>query len=157
MKTALTLSSLLAVASIAAWTTAVPAPAVEAREMRPSARPVPVVDTIALAAAAARIRARNAFRIDRKPTDVLYNPWEPSAPPPPPVPPRAVPQLVLAGLVGPPWNALLEGVPGRETGVLLALGEELNGITFAALRGDTVLLSGLDTTWTLTARRAWQR
>jgi hypothetical protein len=157
MKAALLLSTLVAIASIGAWTTAVPAPVVESRDIQPAARPVPPVDTLALAAAAARIRARDAFRLDRKPADVLYNPWEPTAPVSQPVPPRSVPQLALAGLIGPPWNALIEGVPGRETGLLITVGQELNGITFVGLRGDTVLLSGFDTTWTLTARRGWQR
>jgi hypothetical protein len=157
MKTALMFSTLLAIASIGAWTTAVPTPAIKSLEIQPAARPVPRVDTTALAKTAARIRTRNAFRIDRRPADVLYNPWEPSAPPAPPVTPRALPRLALAGILGPPWNALIEGVPGRETGLLLAVGEERSGVKFVALRGDTVLLSGFDTTWTLTARRAWQR
>ncbi len=156
MKLPVIVSSFLAIASIGAWTSAVPAPVAEPRETAPAVEPVAPVDTIALAAAAARIRARDAFRLDRKPTDVLYNPWEPSAPAAPPPPPRALPPLALAGLVGPPWNALIEGVPGRETGLLLTVGQQLNGITFVALRGDTVVLAGFDTTWTLTARRGWQ-
>src|SRR5438093_9971315 len=148
MKAALTLSALLAIASIGAWTTAVPATAIDARRTPPAAAPVPPVDTITLATAAARIRARDAFRLDRKPADVVYNPWEPTAPVSRPAPQRSLPRLGLAGLVGPPWNALIEGVPGRESGLLLKVGEEVNGITFVAVRGDTVLLSGLDTTWT---------
>jgi len=156
MRVLVILSSVLAVSSIGAWTTAVPAPTVESLAMESAGHAVPPVDTMALAAAAARIRARNPFRLDRRPTELLYNPWEPSVPAVAPPPPRAIPPLVLAGLIGPPWNALVEGVPGRETGVFFALGEERHGITFVGLRGDSVLLAGFDTTWTLTARRGWQ-
>jgi hypothetical protein len=116
MKTAVVVSTVLAIASIAAWTTAVPVPVVELRDLEAAVRPLPPVDTLALAAAAARIRARNPFRLDRKPADVRYNPWESSAPVAAPEPQRAVPPLALAGLIGPPWNALVEGIPGRETG-----------------------------------------
>ncbi len=73
---------------------------------------------------------------------------------PPPAP--AKPPLALAGLLGgPPWNALIDGIPGRETGVLLQLGDSANGVRFVAVRGDTVVLAGFDTTWSLTARRPW--
>jgi len=109
-----------------------------------------------LAASAAGLRLHDPFRIERKPANVRYNPWEPvvvSAPAAAPVRPA----LSLAGLLGgPPWNALLEGVPGNESGVLLQLGDSANGIRFVALRGDTVVLAGFDTTWSLTARRAWR-
>ena len=156
MKGAVLVSTVLALATVAAWTTAVPVPVMEPRDLEAAVRPIPPIDTLALATAAARIRARNPFRLDRKPADVRYNPWESSAPVAVPEPRRAVPPLALAGLIGPPWNALVEGIPGREPGALLKLGEALNGITFVSLRGDTVLLAGFDTTWTLTARQGWR-
>ena len=113
-------------------------------------------DTTALATQAARLRARDPFRLDRKPAAVRYNPWE-TVTAPVATPPRALPPLALAGLVGgPPWNALIEGVPGAEGGFLLTLGDSAKGILFTALRGDTVFLVGFDTTWSLTPRRPWR-
>ncbi len=144
------------IASIGAWTTAIPAAPIEEHPPTIGSLPPARPDTLAIAASAARLRSRDPFRIERRPAEIRYNPWEPvvaSAPAPTP----ARPPLALAGLMGgPPWNALLEGVPGRETGVLLQLGDSAGGIRFVALHGDTVMLAGFDTTWSLTARRPWR-
>jgi hypothetical protein len=121
---------------------------------------VPAVDPSSggqLDAAAISIREHNPFWWERKPKGVRFNPWEevnmlptPSAAPP------SKPVLALVGIVGgPPWTAVIEGIPGREGGVLLRAGEEVGGLRLADVRGDTVRLSGHDTTWTLTPRRAW--
>jgi hypothetical protein len=146
-----------ALCSIGAWATAIPSPAIDAPRVDVTAAAPARADTTALAAFAARLLAHDPFRLDRTPADVRYNPWAPvaAATPPPPAPPR--PPLALAGLVGgPPWNALIEGIPGHEGGVLLQLGDSANGVRFVALRGDTVVLAAFDTTWSLTARRAWR-
>jgi hypothetical protein len=152
----ITIGAVAAIGTIVAWTTAIPkSPIAELTITAGGAAPA-ALDTMALGASAMRLRLRDPFRLDRKPTDVRYNPWEPVATvaPPPPAPVR--PPLALAGLLGgPPWNALIEGIPGRENGVLLQLGDSMNGVRFVALRGDTVLLAAFDTTWSLTARRPW--
>jgi len=157
MKALVAVATAAAVTTVVAWTTAIPAPVVS--ESRPasvgSAAPARL-DTTALGRFATRLRDRDPFRLDRRPTDLRYNPWETT----PPVAPQRAPMrppVSLAGLLGgPPWNALIEGIPGREGGVLLAVGDSSGGIRFVALRGDTVLLAGFDTTWSLTARRAWR-
>lgn len=158
MKAFVTAAATAVLCSIAAWATAVPASPPEERESRlEAATPAPAPpDTGALRKSTARLRQHNPFRLDRKPADVRYNPWEPVAvAAPPPAPPR--PPLALAGLIGgPPWSALVEGIPGREGGVLLQAGDSVNGIRLVAIRGDTAVLSGFDTTWALTARRAWR-
>ena len=157
MKALVTVAAAAALGSIVAWTTAVPAPAVDERPPAIGSLPPATLDTAALAAFAARLKLRDPFRLERQPADVRYNPWEPVAVAAAPAPAPVRPPLALAGLVGgPPWNALVEGIPGREGGVLLQLGDSANGVRFTALRGDTVVLSGFDTTWTLTARRAWR-
>lgn len=155
MKTIFSAAAVVAACSVVAWATAIPSPVIEERPLEVGARPPARADTTALAAATMRLRLRNPFRLDRKPTAVRYNPWEPVIANAPPPPPPVRPPLALAGLVGPPWNALVEGIPGREGGVLLQVGDSVNGIRFVALRGDTVLLAGYDTTWSLTARRTW--
>ena len=114
------------------------------------------MDTVALRTSAVRLRSRDPFRLERKPSDVQYNPWQPVVVAPPP-PPPVRPPLALAGLVGgPPWSALIEGIPGRDGSVLLQLGDSANGVRFVAVRGDTVVLAAFDTTWSLTERRAWR-
>jgi hypothetical protein len=96
---------------------------------------------------------RNVFRAEGAPSE------EQSAPPAMPVigvPPPPKPQLVLRGILGgPPWNALVEGVPGRDGVVVLRSGEHSAGLTVRTIRNDTVVVAGFDTTWTLTIRRPW--
>jgi len=155
MKLFIPLAAVGAAGSIAAWATVIPEPPIEERLAEAGAPAPAPADTAALRTFATRLRTRNPFRLDRKPAEVLYNPWEPVVAAPP-APPPVRPPLALAGLVGgPPWNALIEGIPGRESGVLLQLGDSMNGVRFVALRGDTVVLAAFDTTWSLTARRAW--
>jgi hypothetical protein len=105
---------------------------------------------------ASALRQHDPFRVDRRPTDVRYNPWATIAAAPPPArPPR--PPLAVGGIVGgPPWNALVLGIPGREGGALLSVGDTLAGIRVLRITRDTVYLAGLDTTWALTQRRTWQ-
>ena len=67
-------------------------------------------------------------------------------------PPRR--PLVLRGLLGgPPWNAVLEGLPGHEGAVVMRLGETLAGLRVRAVLRDTVFVQGTDTSWKLTVRR----
>jgi hypothetical protein len=145
------------IGSLAAWVTAVPRVSRQRWDPPPAFPPPPWPDTIRLATAAARLRNGDPFRLDRKPASLRYNPWAPVATttaPPRTTPPP--PTLTLAGIVGgPPWSALIEGIPGRESGVLLTVGEVVNGIRLVRIARDTAHLTGLDTTWVLTPRRAW--
>jgi hypothetical protein len=64
------------------------------------------------------------------------------------------PALSLRGILGgPPWDALIEGLPGHEGAVVLRAGQRISDITVRAIRRDTVFLQGMDTTWKLTLRR----
>ena len=142
---------------VGAWRVAAPTPATGDVAPRPtiaSMKPASMRDP---AKAAVALRDRDPFRVDRRPTDVRYNPWEPAGPvaPPPARAPR--PALSIGGIVGgPPWNALVQGIPGREGGALLSVGDTISGIRVVRITRDTVYLSGLDTTWALTQRRTWQ-
>ncbi|MBX6330548.1 MAG: hypothetical protein IRY91_01740, partial [Gemmatimonadaceae bacterium] len=76
-------------------------------------------------------------------------------PPPPPAPPK--PALALAGLVGgPPWAALLDGVPGRDGTVLVHVGDTLGPLRVRSVSAAGVTISGMDTTWHLTLKRPWR-
>lgn len=76
-----------------------------------------------------------------------------------PIPPGAVsvtarPVLTLRGVVGgPPWSAIVAGVPGRQEAVLMHLDDTLAGLRVATIRRDTVVLRAKDTTWILSLPR----
>jgi hypothetical protein len=98
----------------------------------------------------------NLFRLAREPSSV---PFESSATmsPSPLAPPAQRPPLVLAGIVGgPPWEALLEGIPGREGSVVARTGEEIAGFVLVRVDRRGVTLRGHDTTMVLAVRRAGQ-
>lgn len=124
-----------------------------------SALPTPRADTPEppelLLAAAEVVVAKDPFRLERRPSPVSYSPTTESAPAPPPRPPR--PALAVTGIVGgPPWEALLEGLPGRQGSVLVRRGDTVSGLRIRSITRDTVRISGMDTTWKLAVRRAWQ-
>jgi hypothetical protein len=97
--------------------------------------------------------ATDPFRLNRRPSAVPYG----SVPPESTPQPRAVlPELRLAGVIGPPWRAMLDGVPGRTETVVVAEGDTLGGLRVRAIRNGRIELSTSDTTWTLTMRRTWQ-
>jgi hypothetical protein len=96
------------------------------------------------------------FRLDRRPAPVRYRPEleGAGAPAPPPSPPKPV--LVLRGIVGgPPWDAMIDGIPGRQGAVLVHRGDTLGGLTVSVIQRDTVIIHGADTTWRLSIRRSW--
>ena len=116
------------------------------------ARPTPD----SLEAAVDEIADRNLFRPERASAEKQQN-AQPMMPMAMPQPPSAKPHLVLRGVLGgPPWDAIIEGVPGREGSVVLRAGQSLGGITVRAVRRDTTYARGFDTTWVLTMARTWQ-
>jgi hypothetical protein len=78
----------------------------------------------------------------------------PGAPPPPPPPQR--PPLAVSGIVGPPWVALLDGVPGRDAPVLVRAGDRVGELRVTQVRRDGVVVVGMDTTWWLSLKRIGQ-
>jgi hypothetical protein len=120
-----------------------------------------------LAAAGRTVTGGNPFRLDRAPAPIGFNRPDPlampgmmgmpgMAPPEyvPPPPPR--PQLLVSGIVGPPWQALLEGVPGREGAVVVKRGDVLGDLRIRDITESVVVVASPDTTWRLTVRKPWQ-
>jgi hypothetical protein len=61
------------------------------------------------------------------------------------------PRLVLRGMLGgPPWDVIVDGVPGHDGALVIRVGQTAAGLTVRALRRDTVIVRGFDTTWALT-------
>jgi hypothetical protein len=112
-----------------------------------------------LVAAADRVVERDPFRLERRPSAVAYAPVIDGALPQAPTPPK--PTLVVTGIVGgPPWEALVDGIPGRQGSVLVRRGDVFGDSTVRLsvkrIGADTVVVVGMDTTWKLTVRRAWE-
>jgi hypothetical protein len=117
-----------------------------------------------LRADAAVLRDRDPFRLARAPTA-----YRVGAPPPLPAFPQATPlaapeytpppapvqaPLSVSGIVGgPPWQAVLENVPGAGRAVPLAAGEASNGVRVLWIRGDSVAVQTADGTSVLTLKQ----
>jgi hypothetical protein len=111
-------------------------------------------DADSLLNAVERVADGNLFRPDRTRPDSTIPVQSVTGAPPPMAPPK--PMLRLRGLVGgPPWDALIEGIPGHGGAVVARVGQTLGGITVRAVRRDTVIARGMDTTWKLTIGRSW--
>ena len=96
----------------------------------------------------------NLFRLSRLPADVRFARRVPVVAVQAAPPPRVRPRLVLKGIVGgPPWRAILDGLPGSPPGTIVATGGVFETLTIAAITRDTVVVQGADTTWRLTLSR----
>lgn len=100
----------------------------------------------------------NPFRLDRGPAPVAFSLTPQLAPSPVPTAPvMKAPTLVLRGIAGgPPWQALVDGIPGREGATVVKAGDRIGELRVTSINRDTVIMSGMDTTWKLTMVRAWR-
>ncbi|MGH7632626.1 MAG: hypothetical protein ACRENC_02765 [Gemmatimonadaceae bacterium] len=107
--------------------------------------------TDSLADAIALIAAENLFRPERASASDAESNGAGGSAPPVVRPPK--PNLVLRGVLGgPPWDAILDGIPGHAGSVVLRTGQRFGELEVRAVRHDTVFIRGMDTTWTLTLR-----
>jgi len=91
------------------------------------------------------------FREDGRPSRVVYDPARPTGMQIDQGTPR--PTLVLSGILeGRAPLAVLDGIPGREGAVVLALGDTAGGLRIRRIKEGQVTVTGMDTTWTLTVR-----
>jgi len=116
----------------------------------------PVVSVGTMLEARTEVIGSDPFRIDRRPSSVPFAPgalvsetFEPSRAP--------TLDLVLAGILGgPPWQAVLRGVPGRDGSVVVREGETLEDLSITRVDRDSVVVQGADTSWVLTVSRQWR-
>jgi hypothetical protein len=101
---------------------------------------------------------RPMFRPNRRPAAVRFDPaGAPDGAPADAPPPVARPQLSISGIVwGPEPAAIVEGLPGAEGSMVLRRGERSAGVRLARIERDRVVLTGMDTTWTLRVREPWR-
>jgi hypothetical protein len=105
-----------------------------------------------LADAVGDITDGNLFRLERQSAPAIAAPAPLPSGMPPAFPPR--PRLLLRGILGgPPWDAVIEGIPGREGSVVARAGDKIAGLLIRSVHRDTVVVRGTDTTWRLTMER----
>ena len=124
-----------------------------ARAAEPAASPVPAAHADSLGGVLMR---RDPFRVTRRPSAVVYDPVRLAQPATPAAP---KPALVLVGIVwdrGQDPTALVEGLPGVDGPRPVRQGEAIAGLRVNAIKPDRVVITGLDTTWTLTVREPWR-
>jgi hypothetical protein len=155
-----------AAAGVAAWTGSraaaprTPRPRIPSMEAPAAPRSFgPAV----LAEAGRRVVDGDAFRLERRPASAAFQrqvpglqPGGPGMPFTPPPAPKFRPPLALTGIVGPPWQALLEGIPNQQGAVVVRQGESYGDLRIRIVRPDLVVVQGPDTTWRLTLKPKWQ-
>jgi hypothetical protein len=120
----------------------------------PAPQPNASASSDSIAELATRVVDGDVFRVDRKPAAVPYRIAGDSAPStPPPPPPVPKPVLTLVGIIGgPPWAALIDGVPAHSGTVLVHPRDTVGGLRVRDVSSEQVTLTGLDTVWHLTTK-----
>jgi hypothetical protein len=95
------------------------------------------------------------FRLANEPTSVRYNPAnENGGAAGVAVPPPLRPSMTLKAIVGgPPWQAIVDGIPGQPAGTIVRSGSAFDKLLARAVTRDSVIIQGPDTTWVLSFRR----
>lgn len=124
--------------------------------------PIPqmtVIDAVPLdriANARDEVVGSDPFRLSRRPSSIAFEAgtssnetFEPQR--------SAGLELILAGVLGgPPWQAVLKGVPGRPGSVVVREGESIDDLLIASVTKDSVVVSGADTSWVLKVDGTWR-
>jgi hypothetical protein len=101
--------------------------------------------------------ANDPFRLSNAPASVAYSPAADGGPSAlaQPVVARIRPTLVLKGIIGgPPWQAIVDGIPGQPTGAIIRQGMSFDKLTIRTITRDTVFVLAPDTSWKLTLTRS---
>ncbi|HEY4303840.1 MAG TPA: hypothetical protein VGM82_05205 [Gemmatimonadaceae bacterium] len=119
---------------------------------------LPTTGTASLDSAVADVVDNDPFRIANEPSDVRYRitAIEAAATTPPVVVREPGPSLTLKAIVGgPPWQALIEGVPGQGHAMLVHAGTKFDKVLVREIARDSVIIRTADTTLVLRfARRS---
>ena len=118
----------------------------------PAATPL---DRDSLAVLVERITSADPFRLDRRPAAIAYGSTDTVAAHAVAQPAAQRPSLVLVGIVGPPWHALVDGIPGHDGSTVLRNGQTVAGLRVGSITARTTTITGMDTTWRLTVKRTW--
>jgi hypothetical protein len=149
---ALSLSSI----GIHRWRRALPA-STAAAQQTPTVLETPRLPSAdALDEAAGTATDQNPFRLSRMPSDVPFVPRR-AASAMAPAAPAFRGALTLRGIVGgPPWQAVIDGIPGQPSGTVVRAGSTFEKLTIRSVTRDTVIIQSPDTIWRLTLGRGGQ-
>ncbi|HTJ21350.1 MAG TPA: hypothetical protein VL383_03105 [Gemmatimonadaceae bacterium] len=113
------------------------------------------LDEALLRDAADLIVSNDPFRLTNSPPLVRYDPKTESSAPPTSVAPAPIrPVMTLKAIVGgPPWQAIVDGLPGQPPGTVVHAGSAFDKLVARAVTRDSVVIQGPDTTWVLSFRR----
>jgi hypothetical protein len=93
--------------------------------------------------------SNDPFRLANAPASVRFDPAVEAESASPPVP-VARPTLVLKAIIGgPPWQAVIDGIPGQPSGTIAGPGAHFDKLVIRSVTRDTVVVQGPDTTWSL--------
>ena len=124
-------------------------PAEPARAPLAVVRPPMVAHPDSLDDAAATIVANDPFRLSNKPTSVRFLAAASGVVPSVEVRPRFALRAIIGG---PPWSAIVEGIPGQEGGIVVSAGLAVGAVRIGRITRDTVVVQAPDTTWKLTLK-----
>lgn len=138
------------------WRAAVPAIRVQDSSMIATApSPSDSLETI-LAEAEDLTVTNDPFRLANAASSVRYNPNNENvgvgaiAAVAPPVRPNMILKAIVGG---PPWQAIVDGIPGQPQGTLVRMGSAFEKLVARSVTRDSVVIQGPDTTWVLSFRR----
>lgn len=110
-------------------------------------------DSDSLDSAAAHIVTHDVFRLERKPATVAYS-IIPGAFIAAAAPMTPAIRIALQGTIGgPPWHAIISGVPGHDGTIVVSAGDTLGGVLIRRINRDSVTVRVKDSTWTVTLGR----
>ena len=119
----------------------------------PDVPPVPDADSIDVLADV--IVRRDPFRLANRPAMVVFSPTSQittmAGVPVPPPPAIVRPTLVLKAIIGgPPWQAVVDGLPSRGPDAIVNVGDAIDRFHVVSVTAQAVVIKGPDTSWTLT-------
>jgi hypothetical protein len=99
------------------------------------------------------IAANDPFRLSNAPSTVAYDPANDGIPGAIVAQQPVRPTFALKAIVGgPPWQAIIDGIPGQPSGTVVAGGMAFGKLTIRSVARDSVVIQGSDTTWVLAFR-----
>jgi len=118
---------------------------------RATRAPLTVVSDSALGEAEESAVMNDPFRLSNSPPEVRYDPAN-DAPNTSHASskPSLRPMFALKAIVGgPPWHAVIDGIPGQPPGTITQQGSEFDKLVVRLVTRDSVIIKGPDTSWVL--------
>jgi hypothetical protein len=123
------------------------------RNRSPAAPGMTMFDGDLLDSAASHVVTHDPFRLERKPANVAFSITPPAIAG---VPPQGPPvRIALQGMIGgPPWRAIVSGIPGHDGTIMVSSGDTLGGVTIRRIDRSGITVRVKDSTWTVTLAKA---